>query len=48
MNTESKAILLLIEKELTENKDELKSIMDEAYADEKKFEQDFINELGCK
>lgn len=33
---------------LTENRDELKAIMDEAYANEEKFEEDFINELGCK
>lgn len=33
---------------LTDNADALKAIVEEAFADEKKFEQDFINELGCK
>lgn len=32
----------------TENKEELKATIDEAYSDEKKFVQDFINNLGCK
>lgn len=33
---------------LTYNSDTLKAILDEAFADEKKFEQDFMNKLGCK
>lgn len=32
----------------TDNAETLKAILDEAYADEAKFEQDFINKLGCK
>lgn len=49
-STEAENVKQNINKDLkfTEQKDELKSIMDEAYADEKKFQQDFINELGCK
>lgn len=32
----------------TDNKENLKTILDEAYSDEKTFEQNFINDLGCK
>lgn len=32
----------------TDNQENLKNILEEAYGDENKFQQDFLNDLGCK
>lgn len=48
--TEKEKVTQNVEKQLkfTDNADNLKTILEEAYSDEQKFEQDFINDLGCK